>query len=236
MTLFIVRVFIFTVLPLVTAAIVATLDPQAKSRSRKLEIYLLYLFGLSVAGSGIGGFFGHLFLSDVVAEAVGWETGSPFQLEMGFANLALGVLGLIASARRDGFREATVVAVTVIGVGATIVHLIDIVGTGNLAPGNTIQNFANLAKPALLIYFLRASRKAEGDAKGDSDIDPGWHGTHGQAVGWLTAMVSTGFGVGFSIGAPVIGVSLGVLAGAVFVGISLARLHRQSRYPKQRPS
>ena len=153
MTLFITRVFIFTILPLLAAAIVAALDPQAKSRGHKLEIYLLYLFGLGVAGSGISGWFGHMFLSDIVAEGIGWEAGSPFQLEMGFANLALGVLGLIATARRDGFREATVTAVTVIGVGATIVHLIDIFETGNLSPGNTIQNIANLARPALLIYL-----------------------------------------------------------------------------------
>lgn len=220
MTLFIIRVFMFTILPLVAAAIVASLDPQAGSRKKRLEIYLIYLFGLGVAGSGISGWFGHLFLSDIVAEGIGWEAGSPFQLEMGFANLALGVLGLIATARRDGFREATVVAVTVIGVGATIVHLIDIAETGNLAPGNTIQNIANLARPALLIFFLRASRRAEDGTQ----IDGRWHMTHGQAAGWLTALATTGFGVGFAIGAPVIGVTMGILAGAVFVWSSLRRM------------
>jgi len=46
-----------------------------------------------------------------------------------------------------------VIAVTVFGVGATIVHVSDIIQTGNLAPGNTIQNVGNLLKPALLIGF-----------------------------------------------------------------------------------
>ncbi|KAA3644895.1 MAG: hypothetical protein DWQ07_15955 [Chloroflexi bacterium] len=220
MTLFIIRVFMFTILPVLAAALVVRFDAHADTRKKKLEIYLLYLFGLGVAGSGISGWFGHLFLSDIVAEGIGWEPGSPFQLEMGFANLALGVLGLIATARRDGFREATVVAVTVIGVGATIVHLIDIAETGNLAPGNTIQNIANLARPALLIFFLRASRKAE-DAE---PMDGRWYVTHGQAVGWLTSLATTGFGVGFAFGAPAAGVTLGILAGAIFVWISLQRL------------
>jgi hypothetical protein len=100
-----------------------------------LEIFLLYLFGVGVAGSGIGGFFGHFFISDSVAESIGWPTGNPFQLEVGFANLAVGILGIVAMGRRDGFREATVVAVTVFGVGATVVHVMDVIESGNLAPG-----------------------------------------------------------------------------------------------------
>jgi hypothetical protein len=73
--------------------------------------------------AGLGGFFGHFFISDSVAKSIGWPTGNPFQLEVGFANLAIGILGIIAMGRRDGFREATVIAVTVFGVGATIVHI-----------------------------------------------------------------------------------------------------------------
>jgi hypothetical protein len=94
-----------------------------------------------------------------VAESIGWPTGNPFQLEVGFANLAVGILGIVAMGRRDGFREATVIAVAVFGVGATIVHARDIIETGNLAPGNTLQNVGNLLKPALLIGFLVASRR-----------------------------------------------------------------------------
>jgi 4-amino-4-deoxy-L-arabinose transferase-like glycosyltransferase len=138
------RVFIYSILPLLLAVGHLGLDKSSKSRERKLEIFLLYLFGVGVAGSGIGGFFGHFFISDSVAESIGWPTGNPFQLEVGFANLAVGILGIVAMGRRDGFREATVIAVTVLGVGATIVHARDIIETGNLAPGNTLQNVGNL--------------------------------------------------------------------------------------------
>ena len=34
------------------------------------------------------------------------RAGNPFQLEVGFANLAVGILGIVAMGRRDGFREA----------------------------------------------------------------------------------------------------------------------------------
>jgi hypothetical protein len=215
----------FTLLPVLAAALLGRVDRSAQSRLRKLELYLIYLFGLGVAGSGLGGFFGHMFLSDVVAESIGWPTGSPFQLEMGFANLALGVLGLIATGRRDGFREATVTAVAVVGVGATVVHLLDIVQTGNLAPGNTVQNVANLVRPALLVLLLRASRKKEatgGSSALAADFSR-WRGRHGQAVGWLTAAVSTGFAVGFAVGRPVLITALGILVGAGIVALLIRR-------------
>ena len=148
------RVFAFSVLPVLLAALHVRLDAGAKDRFRKAEVYLVYLFMLGVAGSGFSGFFGHVFTPDVVAESIGWPTGSPFQQEVGFANLALAVLGLVAAWRRDGFREATVIAVAIFGVGATLVHVTDIVQEGNLAPGNSIQNVGNLLKPAALVAVL----------------------------------------------------------------------------------
>jgi hypothetical protein len=101
-----IRVFTFSVLPVVIAAGHLGLDRSSRTRERRLEIFLLYLFGVGVAGSGIGGFFGHVFISDPVAESIGWPTGNPFQLEVGVANLAVGILGIVAMSRRDGFREA----------------------------------------------------------------------------------------------------------------------------------
>jgi hypothetical protein len=44
---------------------------------------------------------GHYFLSDPVAESIGWPTGNPFQLEVGFANLAVGILVLSLYPRSD---------------------------------------------------------------------------------------------------------------------------------------
>ncbi|MES0361085.1 MAG: DUF6790 family protein, partial [Anaerolineales bacterium] len=92
MILFAIRIIIYSILPLLMAGTVILIDRTASTRERRLEVFLIFLFALGVAGSGIGGFFGHLFLSDQVAESIGWSIGSPFQLEMGFANLALGVL------------------------------------------------------------------------------------------------------------------------------------------------
>jgi hypothetical protein len=210
------RVFIYSVLPVLAATVHITLDKSCRSRQRNLEIFLLYLFGVGVAGGGIGGFFGHFFISDVVAQSIGWPKGNPFQLEVGFANLALGILGIVAMGRRDGFREATVIAVTILGVGATIVHIMDIVQTANLAPGNTLQNVSNLLKPVLLFGFLSAIRRAEGtrDSEARTPTFERWRKPRVQAVGLMSACVAAGYGVGFGIGVPAIGTVLGVLVGA----------------------
>jgi hypothetical protein len=163
-----------------------------------------------------------------VAESIGWPTGNPFQLEVGFANLAVGILGIVAMGRRDGFREATVVAVTVFGVGATIVHAMDIVATGNLAPGNTMQNVGNLLKPALLIGFLAASRRAEHspDSEAHTSGFDTWRGPRIQAAGLITGGVAAGFSVGFTIDQPVIGALLGTLVGASLATLVITRSSR----------
>ena len=63
-----IRVFTFSVLPVIIAVGHLGLDGSSRRRERRLELFLLYLFGVEgVAGSGIGGFFGHVFISDPVA-------------------------------------------------------------------------------------------------------------------------------------------------------------------------
>jgi hypothetical protein len=226
-TIFALRVFIFSILPLLLAGALMVLDKSASSRERRIEVLLVFMFALGVAGGGIGNFFAHFFLSDLVARSIGWPAGSPFQLEIAFANLVLGVLGIIAVGRRDGFREATVIAVTVFGVGATIVHVMDIAATGNLAPGNTLQNVLNLLKPALLIGGLVAARRAE--AAPDSETRASefgrWRVPLAQASGPVTACVSTAFGLGFALDRPVLTTLVGTVIAFV---VTIAFLRRSS--------
>jgi 4-amino-4-deoxy-L-arabinose transferase-like glycosyltransferase len=220
-----VRVFTLSILPVIIAAGHLGLDRSSRPRERRLEIFMLYLFGVGVAGSGIGGFFGHFFISDSVAESIGWPTGNPFQLEVGFANLALGILGIGAMSRRDGFREATVVAASVFGLGATVVHVMDVIESGNLAPGNTIQNVSNLLRPVLLIAFLAASRRAERspDSEAQTSGFDRWREPRIRAAGLMTVSVAAGFGAGFAIDLPAIGTLIGTLVGAGLAALVVAR-------------
>jgi 4-amino-4-deoxy-L-arabinose transferase-like glycosyltransferase len=160
-----------------------------------------------------------------ISQSIGWPTGNPFQLEVGVANLAVGIVGIVAMGRRDGFREATVIAATVFGVGATVVHVMDVLESGNLAPGNTIQNISNLLRPALLIGFLAASRRAERSPASEAQT-PGfdrWREPRIPAAGLMTGSVAAGFGGGFAIDRPVIGTLVATLVGAGLAAFVIAR-------------
>jgi hypothetical protein len=142
-----------------------------------------------------------------------------------FANLALGVLGIVATGRRDGFREATVLAATIFAFGATIVHLVDIVATANLAPGNTLQNVANLARPALLIGFLAADRRAEAlphSEAGTVDFDR-WRMPLVQASAPVTISIATAYGIGFALGQPLLVTLVGAVVGIAILAFMLRR-------------
>ena len=219
--LFLARIFAYSLLPLLLATGHMLLDRQAGTPSRRIELFMIYLLAISVGANGLSGAFGHLFLSDLVAEAVGWPTGSPFQLEMGFANLLIGVLGLMAVGRRDGFRTATILTTTIIGLGATAVHLSDIAATGNLAPGNTTQNVGNLLDPVLLIGLTwLASHTADPDAESPAFLR--WQLRQQPIAGLAAAGVGIGFGIGFAASAPLLWTLAGALVG-VGMGIVISK-------------
>jgi hypothetical protein len=141
---------------------------------------------------------------------------------MGFANLLVGVLGILAIHRRDGFRTAAIIATTILGVGATSVHIWDIAATGNLSPGNTIINLGNLLDPALLIGLSwLGSRNVETEA--ESHASERWHMRLELIAGMAAAGAGTGFGLGYALNALLLWTLIGVFAG---VGIGLVLGHR----------
>src|SRR5690606_4916692 len=130
---------------------IAWFDRSAKGPVRRAEAFLIPLFLVGVGGGGLSAFISRVFVSG---------PGGPYQVEIGFAYLALGILGAVSAERRDGFREATVTAATVMAVGAISAHLVDAVAFGGVTPG-LVASLAGLVTPALLIWFLAALRRAE---------------------------------------------------------------------------
>jgi len=106
-----------------------------------------------------------------------------------------------------------------------VVHGMDVIESGNLAPGNTIQNISNLLRPALLIAFLAASRRAERspDSEAQTAGFERWREPRIRAVGMMTGSVAAGFGGGFAIDLPAIGTLAGILVGAGLTTLVVAR-------------
>ena len=112
---------------------------------------LVFLVGVP----GIVGASGHIFAADQVAESIGWPKGSPFQYEVGVANLSFGILGIMCSWVTGDFWTATVVGFSVFLWGAAIGHIREMVTAKNFNPGNAgVVFYMDLLIPAFLYVLL----------------------------------------------------------------------------------
>ncbi len=117
----------------------------------RLFAYIL-LLPLGIHGLWVGSM--HVFFPDVASAYIGWEP-SPFEYEVGMANISLGVLGIIAYRACLGFRTATVIGASVFLVGDAIGHIIELVTLHNFAPGNAgIALYNDIILPIVLITLL----------------------------------------------------------------------------------
>ena len=123
------------VVGLVSALI--SLAKKPRPLNRKIVInaffsyYLLFCIGIVFI---YGGLF-HIFFPKMIAAFIGWET-SPFQLEVGFASLGFGIVGLFAFRARLNFRAAAIIGPAVFLWGAAGGHIYQMISAHNFSPGN----------------------------------------------------------------------------------------------------
>lgn len=136
-----------------------------RSHSMNLEIALMYAIGIT-GFSGVSNFIVHAFWGDVVARSIGWPAGNPFQLEVAGANLAIGLIGFLGFWRRD-FWLPYLTAKAIFGWTAGIVHIIDIIGRGNMAVGNAGPIlYLDFLVPAALLALYAVYMRAADDPSG----------------------------------------------------------------------
>lgn len=148
---------------LMVIAIVAHLGIRRKGLDREhaLEIFLLWVIVIGIGFSGLFAFAGHVFAADQVAVSIGWPTGSPFQFEVGMANLALGIIGVLCYRFRDNFWLSTIIANAVFLFGDGIGHIRQMAANGNFAPFNTGATlYWDLGFPIFTILLWLMLRKA----------------------------------------------------------------------------
>lgn len=147
----------YVVYLLITAFLVAAVD-IALTNSPVAATLLLWLLVIKIGLGGIWAFLGHYFKSDEIAGYIGWPAGNPFQKEVAFTNLALGVSGVLCYFFRDGFWLATILFATIFLGGAFTVHVKDQRESHNKNPGNAGPVFyADIIIPCLLwlLFFLK---------------------------------------------------------------------------------
>jgi hypothetical protein len=122
-----------------------------------IEAFLVSLIFSDIGLTGFFAFYGHFFRSDEVAAKIGWATGNPFQLEIAFTNLALGVVGILSYWFHGGFWLATILASGIFTAGAGYVHIMDTRKTDNrhVYNGGAVL-YADILKPVILLGLYLA--------------------------------------------------------------------------------
>lgn len=131
------------------------------NKVKMVEVLLSYLLLFSLGVMGILAAYAHLFMGAEVAQQIGWPAGSPFQFEVGMANLAFGVLGVLSFWYRGNFWGATIFGWSVFVLGCFIGHVMDFILRGNVAPYNIgfFIWFYDLFLPFLLLGLYQCYLK-----------------------------------------------------------------------------
>ncbi len=141
---------------LVLALILGTVGrPRGDAAGRFLAWILLLPIGVTGLWAGIA----HVAFPEVAAAHIGWET-SPFQFEVGMADLAIGIPACLAFWRPWEFRAAVVCTASVFLLGDAVGHIRQMLTAGNFAPGNAgVPFYMDIVAPLLAIALLLASRR-----------------------------------------------------------------------------
>lgn len=131
---------------------------------RLLAEVLLFPVGLL----GLWAALGHIAFPDQSAAAIGWAP-SPFQTEVGLANLGIGIAGLIGYVYRDwGYRLGVSAVTGVFLLGAAAGHVFQMYASGNLAAGNAGPIlYTDVLTPLALFFLLVVTRRRETDTQDD---------------------------------------------------------------------
>jgi hypothetical protein len=123
------------------------------------ETLLKWMLLLAVGVTGLYTFVMHVFFPATSAANIGWAV-SPFQYEVGIADLTVGMLGVLAFWGDFGFRLAAVIAATVWLWGDAIGHVREMVLTDNFASGNAGSWFwTDVLVPIVLIGVVVSIRR-----------------------------------------------------------------------------
>jgi hypothetical protein len=119
--------------------------------------FLFFSVGVSFLYNAVG----HTVFHQTVAELIGWAD-SPFQLEVGFASLGFGVIGIVAPWRSFDMRVAAVVGTALFQLGAAGGHIYSMVAEHNFAPGNAgVVFWSDILLPIIGFVFLWLQRRYE---------------------------------------------------------------------------
>ena len=122
---------------------------------------LAWILLLPIGVTGLWAAVFHLFFPEIAAADIGWGP-SPFQFEVGMADLAIGATACVSFWRSLDFKAAVVIINAIFLLGDAIGHVGQMIAAGNFASGNAgVPFYADIAFPVLAIILLIIVRRSE---------------------------------------------------------------------------
>jgi hypothetical protein len=156
---------IFTLIAVVGASVHLAFSPKRRSSGVAIAgTYLLYLLFFYVGLMGVLTAYAHVFRPVETSASIGWST-SPYEYEVGMADLTVGILGVLCLKFRGNFWLATAIANAVWLLGDAIGHVRQMTFNNNHAANNSgIFLVTEFIMPLVILSLALYHRRREGIA------------------------------------------------------------------------
>ena len=126
---------------------------------RWAEASLLWISFWVLGVAGVYGFIAHIAFGPFIAEQIGWPN-SPFQNEVAYANLMMGILGFSRFAlRQRAYLMASMTAYCSWFFADGIGHVVSLIVDHNSAPSNAGSPlYTDLLTPIFVVVLIALSR------------------------------------------------------------------------------
>lgn len=154
--------FILTNLPAflcLAAIVVPTLVQRDRSWPQR---YLAWILLLAVGVDGVWAGLFHVFFPNIASAQIGWQP-SPYEFEVGVADMAYGIIAIIAFWRSLPFQQAIASFAVLYYVGVSIGHFVQAFSAGDTAPDNFgLLLILTIARALVLVVLLWLTGRSNG--------------------------------------------------------------------------
>jgi hypothetical protein len=151
--------FILSNLPAILLVLALIIAAMSGGRGDPAHRFLDWVLLLPIGVSALWAALYHLAFPSLAASYIGWQP-SPFQFEVGMADLAIGVVACIAFRSSLSFKGAVVWIASIFLLGDAVGHVRQMLAAANFAPGNAGAVFyLDIICPLLAIGLWFAASK-----------------------------------------------------------------------------
>ncbi len=152
---------LFVLLALLAASTHIAFSSNRRNRGAVVaETYLVYFLFIYVGLMGLLTAYAHVFRPVQTSASIGWQP-SPYEYEVGMADLTVGVLGVLCVWFRGNFWLATAIANAVWLLGDALGHIRQMILVNNHAANNSgLFLVAEIIAPLAILFLALYHRHA----------------------------------------------------------------------------